>query len=184
MFFTSDTHFGHKNIIKYSNRPFASVEEMNEEIIKRWNERIGPDDEVYHLGDVAFTTSEKKTRDILNRLNGKIYLIKGNHEKLAVACSDRFEWVKDYHELIVEDSSFERGEQLVVLFHYAIREWNAKHWGAYQLYGHSHGSLPDDPNARAFDVGVDCHNFYPLSWEEVKDIMASKTWEPPFKNNR
>ncbi|KAA3633816.1 MAG: phosphoesterase [Bacteroidetes bacterium] len=184
MFFTSDQHFGHKNIIKYSGRPFQSVDEMNEVLIQRWNEKIGPDDKVYHLGDFAFTTSEKETREILDRLNGKIYLVKGNHDKLAVACRDRFEWVKDYYELTVKDDSFKRGKQLVVLFHYAIREWKAKHRGSYQLYGHSHGTLPDDPNALAFDIGVDCHDFYPLSWEDVKKIMKEKTWKPPFAEPR
>lgn len=184
MFFTSDTHFGHRNIIKYSNRPFASVEEMNEVLIQRWNEKVGPKDEVYHLGDVAFATSEKQTKEILDRLNGKIYLIKGNHEKLALTYRQRFEWIKDYHELKIKDDSFERGRQKVILFHYAIREWNGKYRGTYQLYGHSHGNLPDDPHAQAFDVGTDCHDYYPLAWEEVKTIMAQKDWKPPFENPR
>lgn len=179
VFFTSDHHFGHKNVIKYSNRPFASAEEMDETMIQRWNERVGEQDEVYHLGDVGFS-APGKLRRILDRLNGKIYLLKGNHDKSATACADRFEWVKDYHELVVEDPSFERGQQMIVLFHYALREWNASHWGTYHLYGHSHGTLADDPQALAFDIGVDCHDFYPLSYTEVKAIMASKEWKPPF----
>lgn len=184
MFFTSDHHFGHKNIIQYCNRPFQSVDEMNEELVRRWNEKIGPEDKVYHLGDMAFASSEKETREILDRLHGKIYLIKGNHEKLAKACSDRFEWVKDYYELTVRDDSFAKGKQLVILFHYAIREWKGKYRGTYQLYGHSHGTLPDISDALAFDVGVDCHDFYPLSWEEVKTKMQQKTWKPPFARSR
>ncbi|MGB0863229.1 MAG: metallophosphoesterase family protein [Saprospiraceae bacterium] len=180
IFFTSDQHFGHKNIIKFSNRPFNSVEEMDEMMIQRWNEKVGETDEVYHLGDVGLASSGK-LRKILERLNGKIYLIKGNHEKSAEACHSRFEWIKDYHELIIEDKEFERGQQMIVLFHYALREWNASHWGTYHLYGHSHGTLTDNPNALSFDIGVDCHNFYPLSYEEVKAIMKEKDWKPPFK---
>ncbi len=84
IFFTSDQHFGHKNIIKFSNRPFNSVEEMDEMMIQRWNEKVGETDEVYHLGDVGLASSGK-LRKILERLNGKIYLIKGNHEKSAEA---------------------------------------------------------------------------------------------------
>lgn len=184
IFFTSDHHFGHKNVIKYSNRPFESVEEMDEVMIQRWNEKVGMDDEVYHLGDVGLS-SAGKLRKILARLNGKIYLIKGNHEKSAVACHTRFEWIKDYYELVVEDAEFEKGEQLIVLFHYALREWNAAHWGTYHLYGHSHGTLSDNPTALAFDIGVDCHNFYPLSYQEVKQIMKTKDWMLPFaKSNR
>ena len=184
IYFTSDHHFGHKNIIKFSDRPFKDVAEMDEILIQKWNEKVGPEDEVYHLGDMGLSSSGK-LRKILDRLHGKIYLINGNHEKSAQACHTRFEWIKDYHELVVEDEEFERGQQLIVLFHYAMREWNASHWGSYHLYGHSHGNLPDDPNALSFDIGVDCHDFYPLSYEEVKAIMKTKSWKPPFeKQNR
>lgn len=184
IYFTSDHHFGHKNIIKFSERPFKDVNEMDEILIQKWNEKINAENEVYHLGDFGLSSSGK-LRKILDRLNGKIYLINGNHEKSAQACHTRFEWIKDYHELVVKDDEFERGEQLIVLFHYAMREWNASHWGAYHLYGHSHGTLSDDPNSLSFDIGVDCHNFYPLSYEEVKAIMKTKKWKPPFeKSNR
>ena len=179
IYFTSDHHFGHKNIIKFSQRPFKNVEEMDEVLIQRWNEKVGKEDEVYHLGDVGLCSSGKLRR-ILERLNGKIYLIKGNHERSAEDCHSRFEWIKDYYELVVEDEEHDRGKQMIVLFHYALREWNASHWGTYHLYGHSHGSLSDDPNSRSFDIGVDCHDFYPLSYEEVKVIMKSKNWTPPF----
>lgn len=184
IYFTSDHHFGHKNIIEFSRRPFKDVDEMDEILIRKWNEKVKPEDEVYHLGDVGLSSSGK-LRKILERLNGKIYLINGNHEKSAQACHTRFEWIKDYYELVVKDDEFERGEQLIVLFHYAMREWNASHWGTYHLYGHAHGTLPDDLNSLSFDIGVDCHNFYPLSYEEVKAIMKTKRWTPPFaKENR
>ena len=112
-------------------------------------------------------------------------MINGNHEKSAQACHTRFEWIKDYYELVVKDDEFERGEQLIVLFHYALREWNASHWGTYHLYGHSHGTLADIDTSLSFDIGVDCHDFYPLSYEEVKAIMKTKNWKPPFeKGNR
>lgn len=182
IYFTSDHHFGHKNIIKFSERPFEDVNEMDEILIQRWNEKVNPEDEVYHLGDVGLSSSGK-LRKILERLNGKIYLINGNHEKSAQDCHSRFEWIKDYYELVVKDDEFERGEQLIVLFHYAMREWNASHWGTYHLYGHSHGSLPDDPASLSFDIGVDCHDFYPLSYEEVKAIMKTKSWKPPFEQS-
>lgn len=179
LFFTSDHHFGHKNIIKFSQRPFKDTEEMDEAMIARWNEKVSPEDEVYHLGDVGLC-GVKRLRTILDELNGKIYLIKGNHESAAEACQERFEWIKDYHELIVEDADFYKGQQLLVLFHYALREWNASHYGSFHLYGHSHGALADLPNSRSFDIGVDCHGFAPLSYAEVKEVMMKKDWEPPF----
>ena len=179
VWFTSDHHFGHKNIIKYSKRPFNSVDEMDEEMIRRWNAKVGKEDRVYHLGDVGLCSPERLGQ-ILDRLNGKIHLIKGNHETAALANPRRFEWIKDYFELKLPDTNAHQGSRFIVLMHYAMRVWNASHHGTWMLYGHSHGSLPDDPHALSFDAGVDCHDFSPLSYEEVKGIMKQKDWKPPF----
>lgn len=177
--FTADTHFGHKNIIKYTNRPFSSVAEMDETLIKNWNARVAPEDEVYHLGDFALN-SPAQCRAIIQRLNGRIHLIRGNHEAAADACADAFVWVKDYHELLMDDADGHRGKQPVVLLHYAMRVWNASHHGSFHLYGHSHGTLPDDPTARSIDVGVDVHDFAPISYEEAKALLLKKQWKSPF----
>jgi calcineurin-like phosphoesterase family protein len=83
LFFTSDHHFGHNNIIKYCNRPFENVDEMNAALIKRWNEKIPPDGDVYHLGDFALCHPEK-LEEILDQLNGRIHLIIGNHDAAAL----------------------------------------------------------------------------------------------------
>lgn len=91
--FTSDHHFGHSNIIRYSSRPFQNVEEMNEELIKRWNEKVGAHDLLYHLGDISLGNPEL-TKTVLDKLNGKIFLIKGNHDNSALAYPKRFEWIK------------------------------------------------------------------------------------------
>lgn len=179
IFFTADHHFGHANIIKFSERPFESLEHMNEELIKRWNEKIGKDDTVYHLGDVSLGKPDF-TKEILDQLNGKIHLIKGNHEYSALRIPDRFEWIKDYHEFYVEDEDANQGKQKIILLHYAMRTWNGSHHGTWQLYGHSHGTLPDDELSLSLDVGVDCHNFYPVSYDEVKELMKKKKWTPPF----
>ena len=179
IWFTADTHFGHKNILKYTKRPFKTTTEMDEHLILKWNEKVQPDDEVYHLGDFALC-SPGRLREILWRLNGKIYLIKGNHEDSALACKDRFEWIKDYYELAMPDKNGYREKQYVMLFHYAMKVWNGSHHGTYHLYGHSHGTLPDDPTQRAFDVGVDCHDYAPINYEQVKAIMKKKNWKSPF----
>ncbi len=176
IYFTGDTHFGHKNIIKFTNRPFKDVGQMDEQLISNWNKVVGPNDSVYHLGDFSLG-SISACRNILDRLNGKIFLIKGNHEKTAVACTNRFEWVKDYHEMYLPTGG---KKQMVVLCHYAMRVWNASHHGAWQLYGHSHGTLPDDPNLLSIDVGVDCHDYKPISVAQIQKIMEKKTWVPPF----
>ena len=178
IWFTADTHFGHKNILEYSARPFSTIEEMNEALIKNWNSKVANDDDVFHLGDVGLC-SPSKLKEILNQLNGKIYLIRGNHEKSAEACKERFEWIKDYYELSIDDQEGYQGKQLVVLMHYAMRVWPASHFGTYHLYGHSHGELPDDTSSLSLDVGVDCHNYAPVSYEDVNRIMKTKKWIRP-----
>jgi len=79
VFFTSDTHFGHTNIIQYCARPFSDVDHMNEMLIKAWNDRVQPGDIVYHLGD--FSMGKKENVNIRKRLNGKVILVKGNHDR-------------------------------------------------------------------------------------------------------
>ena len=177
IWFTSDHHFGHHNIIEHAKRPFIDIEEMDETMIRRWNEKVNANDSVYYLGDLALNKTDR-LREILKRLNGSIYLIKGNHETTALSCKNRFEWIKDYYELKVPDESIMSGKQKIVLFHYAIKQWNGKFNGSFHLYGHSHGTLKDDINSLAIDVGVDNHNFYPLEYNEIKGIMSKKTWKP------
>lgn len=182
LFFTSDHHFGHSNIIKFCERPFKDVEEMNAVLIQRWNEKIKPEDEVYHLGDFAMTKDKELVSNILDQLNGTKYLIVGNHEGSALQHRKKFKWIKEYHELKVKDTDCKNGVQRIILFHYAMRVWRSSFRGTWHLYGHSHGSLPNLEDQRSFDIGVDCHNFYPLSYEEVKAIMKTKKWTPPFEN--
>ena len=182
VFFTSDHHFGHANVIKFCNRPFADVDEMNEKLVVKWNEKVKPNDEVYHLGDLAMTKDREQVKDILNRLNGVIYLIEGNHEGAALNHRKRFKWIKNYHELKVKDTDCENGVQRIILFHYAMRVWRGDARGTWQLYGHSHGNLSDEKDKLAFDVGVDCHNYAPLSYKEVKEIMRAKAWNKPMNN--
>ena len=89
VFILSDTHFNHSNIIKYCNRPFKSVDEMNDVIINNWNKVVGKDDIVFHLGDF-FLGSKYDLKDIVSRLNGKIYLVRGNHDRLSIKSYEDF----------------------------------------------------------------------------------------------
>jgi len=167
--FTSDTHFGHANIIRYCNRPFSSVREMNECIIDKWNTKVSKDDSVYHIGDFGFGDPQS-LKSILRQLNGKIYLIRGNHDKFQIVRDLGFQQVWPIREIKFND-------QTIILCHYAMRVWNKSHRGAWQLYGHSHGTLPEDQNSLSFDVGVDANNFEPLSFDEVKIRMESKNFK-------
>lgn len=171
--FTSDLHLGHENIIKYCNRPFRNAAEMDEALIANWNERVHNGDQVYVIGDFSFR-DPKDTSTIVSRLNGNIHLVRGNHDKDKTVnqCRPLFTAVHEgLHELKVEG-------QRIILCHYAFRVWNKSHHGSWHLYGHSHGTLPDDPNSLSLDVGSDCHGYRPISFAEVKDLMAKKTWKP------
>jgi calcineurin-like phosphoesterase family protein len=178
--FTSDNHFGHKRIIEYAHRPFKTVEEMDEAMIQQWNHVVQPQDKVYVVGDFSFHRPDK-TLQILNRLNGYKALILGNHDKpkrMTQPAIDAWGMVLPYYKLKVPDADRPRGVQEIVLLHYAMRVWDKSHRGSWHLYGHSHGSLPDDPNALSMDVGVDCHSFTPISYDAVKNVMKNKNWKP------
>jgi len=167
--YTADPHFNHNNIIKFCNRPFTDADHMNEMLILNWNERIAPTDTVHVIGDFGFGERDK-LQGIFDRLNGIKHLYLGNHDKAARQVKG---WtsVQHYGEITVDGHH-------IVLCHYAMRVWNASHRGSWMLYGHSHGTLPDDPNALSFDVGVDCHNYAPISTADVARIMAKKSFTP------
>lgn len=177
--FTSDTHFGHENVIKYSKRPFADKHEMNEALIRNWNAMVKPDDTIYHLGDVCFmgVTEAQKTFD---RLNGKIHLIYGNHDQVIKknkSLQARFETICEYYELNIPDASCERGSQKIVLCHFPMISWNKMGRGAIMLHGHCHGNLKYPFVGRILDVGVDVHNQTPITYDQVKKHMNKITPE-------
>lgn len=167
-FFTSDTHFGHANIIKYSTRPFASAKEMDDTIIHNWNAVVKPGDTVYHLGD--FAVGGPEADEYLRRLNGNIKFCWGNHDNRLNRAKSRPIDIADIRYISVE-------RQEIVLCHYAMKVWDKSHKGAWHLYGHSHGTLPDDPHSLSIDIGVDCHNMFPLNFAQVKALMNKKTYK-------
>jgi len=157
IFFTSDTHFGHTNILKYTGRHFGSAEEMDEHIARIWNSCVSNRDTVYHLGDVCL----KYPCPVLGRLNGKKFLVPGGHDKVS-KMANHFHILDKIHFFKLRDIE-------MVLCHYAMRSWPKSHYGAWHLYGHSHGKLP--MLGRSMDIGVDTHDFYPYSLDEISCIM-------------
>jgi len=172
VFFTSDTHFFHDNIIKYCNRPFASVEQMNEDLIILWNNVIPEDGIVFHLGDVAMSYKKFSITPLLERLNGTIHLIIGNHDRKEIRSNKRFKSVSERLEIYVTDPELEYGMQHVVMDHYPMIAWPASHKGSWQLFGHVHGGLSNkgviNHKPTQLDVGVDCNNYSPFTWQDIK----------------
>ena len=177
IWFTSDLHFGHKNIIKFCNRPWETTEKMDEALIANWNSVVEEKDIVFDLGDFAFATNGRR-KELIQRLNGKHYLILGNH--------DVTRWPGDGIMKL-----FDRVEQQMVIYidnrciylnHYPYLcyggSWKNPEHAVWQLYGHVH-TCPSSNGADdkriiykfpfQYDVGVDNNNYIPISWKQVKD---------------
>lgn len=160
-------------------RPFDTIEEHNEALVERHNAVVRPGDLVYYLGDFALKTSWEKALAFRRRLMGNFYFVRGNHDGVADEMYRRdpscFVWMKDLETIKPKMD----GIPPITLCHYAMRVWPGSFKGRWQLYGHSHGMLPELPHLLAFDVGVDCWNFSPVSIEEVAQKMKAKmpAWE-------
>lgn len=154
--FTSDTHFGDHRVLNIGRRPFASVSEMDEALLANWNAAVDPDDEVWHLGDVARRAAD--VPGLLGRLHGTKHLLRGNNDPPGTAAAAGWASVRDYHEMELD------GVRLV-LCHYPFRSWHGQAKGALNLHGHSHGRLQASP--RQFDVGVDARGYRPVTLAEL-----------------
>lgn len=175
IFFTSDIHLGHKNIIKYCNRPYNDLDEMHEDMIERWNAVVKPDSIVFILGDVAFHMSKTKIKELLNRLNGKKYLIMGNHDRLESLPLECFEHISMMDQIVIKSTSIDgEGEYTTcILSHYPLLRWAGITRGVISLHGHEHGNIPNkDYMINQMDVGWDTFG-QPYSW---KDICESFTY--------
>ena len=179
-FFTADTHFGHANIIKFCDRPFEDVNEMDERLIENWNARITNHDTVFIMGDMFFK-SETDPEHTLARLKGHKHLILGNHDfgwlaKLSLA-SKYFESVDNYKEYAANGRNY-------VMCHYPLVSYrHDSKW--YMIHGHIHNDKNLDfwdilkNRPRILNAGVDVNNFYPVTFEELeKNNTAFKETQP------
>lgn len=189
--FTSDLHFGHRNIIEYCQRPFTSVEWMDSAMVANWNTLVRPDDTVFVVGDFSLSRDKSYIRDLLDRLVGKIVLVRGNHDHRAAL--RLFQEVHDLLRVRVKDwrptgqpasSPISLppeelvGEQELVLCHYALEVWDRSHRGVWHLHGHSHGTLPSR-GLRRMDVGVDCSgSFSPFSFHQIHNRLSQVPFTP------
>lgn len=182
IYFTSDLHFGHSNIIRYDNRPFNTVTSMDLSLIENWNKTVTPLDTTYILGDISWY-GEARTIEILKKLNGEKILIKGNHDKVTRGVAAQFKEVTDYKELHFEENVH------VVLCHYPIVFFNRRHYGAYMFYGHVHVSTDYQfcesykreiremgGKCNMFNVGCMLYNYTPQTFAQIiqkdKEVMV------------
>lgn len=153
--FTADEHYGHYNIIEYCNRPFSSLEEMNETLIENLNAIVKKGDVVVHIGDFALMRKEN-VGGIISRLEGNNIFLQGSHDKWSSSLPFLWERTID-------------GE-MVVCCHYPMLSWPRSYHGSWLLHGHTHGRLRSYPGI--LDVGVDVQDFSPISWDEIR----TKLW--------
>ena len=182
VWFTSDYHFCHANVIKYDGRPYKDVEEMNESLIENWNHYIGTDDVVFYLGDLSFDRSGKQTQEIVKRLNGKIHYILGNHDdEKDIRKLNRFETISDYVNLSILDEDTPRKRQGIMLMHYPILSWDKAHHGDWHLHGHCHQSLVKQNleyyKRKVLDMGCNGWDYCPTHYTDIKQIMLNKEVE-------
>jgi calcineurin-like phosphoesterase family protein len=159
VWFTADTHFGHGAALGRFGRPFASVAEMDEALVARWNECAGRDDEIWHLGDFAYRAPPERMSTLLARLNGTKHLVTGNNDGPDTVALPGWASIQAYRELELD------GVRLV-LCHYPFRTWNGMYKGALNLHGHSHGQLAG--LTRQVDVGVDVWDYRPVTLDLVR----------------
>lgn len=176
VFFTSDTHFSHKNIIRYCDRPFASVEEMNKGIITMWNETVPKDGIVFHMGDVCFG-GNARWEEMLSQLNGTIYLIRGNHD-MEHPPQHLFGGVYDQLMIQVEGDE-EIPLQKIFMHHFPFLTWPEQHRGCWQLFGHIHSkngvsAWSGKLQAGQYDVDMDNNDYKPVSFQQVKEIITKQ----------
>lgn len=214
LWFISDTHWYHSAILRpdYSGRPFKDVEDMNETMVANWNAAVGANDVVFHLGDLAMA-GPKLTAAVVRRLAGRKFLVYGNHDQKIRGVPDvesLFEKVFDFGcQIKVEDADALQGFRHIVLCHYALRTWSKSHYGAWSLYGHSHGNLAEPETLLSMDVGVDAtarravdprsklwtwgrrqvlastrDAYRPISYAEVKATLSQRVLKPIDRPSR
>ena len=160
IYFTSDLHIGHKNILKYQQdtRPYTDIDEHDKWIIDTINSTCTKKDELYVLGDISVSQSQL-IQEKLKKIDPHIFLVRGNHDHWKESQEAKlFERVWDYR-IVHWD------KQRIVCFHFPIEEWNRCEWGDIHLHGHCHGSCPTVKTNR-FDIGWDVHK-RPVSIDEI-----------------
>lgn len=169
VWFTADTHFGHKLMLV--DRHFGNLDQMTQALVENWNGLIGKRDRVYHLGDLSFYGPDK-TKEVLSALNGRIFLLEGNHDRTSICpkVRDRFEWIKGVHYL-------KMGKISVMLCHYPMLTWRNAYRGTFMLHGHCHSGMDRvNEDSRRLDVGVDCWGLCPIEWSQIEPILTARQW--------
>lgn len=171
IFFTADTHFHHDNIIEYCNRQFKDVNKMDDIIVENWNTVVKPKDIIFVLGDFCFG-SQKTWVHFLKQLNGTKYLVIGNHDRSVTP--SLFVDVLPMMNLLISGDEEIGDTQRITCCHYPMWSWYHSNRGAWQAYGHVHGKWQGRLKPNQYDVGVDCNDFTPVSYQQLKTYITKQ----------
>ncbi len=170
IFFTADFHLSHKNILNYCNRQFKNIEDMNRTILQNLEESIRTNDVLYFLGDLTF--KEKMAHEFFEKFSDievEIHFIIGNHDSKSV-----IKIVQEYCASVGHLKNIQIEGQHITLSHYPMLVWHKSHFNSWQLFGHSHGRLSFTGLGKQYDVGVDNNSFYPVSFDQLLEIMKER----------
>lgn len=171
-FYISDLHFGHKNVIRFDTRPFHSVDEMDEALIRLWNDKVSDKDDVYIVGDFSYR-SGRQEQWYLKQLKGHKHLILGNHDIKIQDNEEAMSFFESVDQIkIIKDS-----DKDIVLCHFPLASWPMEHHGSWHIYGHVHGNRGTDDRSdvirymhskeRALNAGCMINDFLPASFDEL-----------------
>jgi calcineurin-like phosphoesterase family protein len=174
MLFTSDYHLDHHNIMKHCNRPFNTVDAMNDTIIRNVTGALRKGDKLYFLGDLSMKKKET-AMDLLDTLHAMgviTHIIRGNHD----GCWEDKILLK-YVKSVSLYKSIRIEEQEIFLCHYPMITWNKSHYGSWLLYGHHHSDIIDKqfPDGKMMNVSVDQNKFMPVSFQQVQAFMTTRS---------
>ena len=184
IWFTSDLHFGHRNVIRFCNRPFADEKEMGQALIQNWNNTVGDNDIVFVLGDTFWFNDSHSIKRVLSQLKGKdIYILPGNHddfEHYYRVDDPRIHLCADVVTCWITEQNKPKRE--IWMSHYPMMTWPHRENGAWQLFGHIHsnqdrteGVDQDLPlHWNQLDVGCDFWDYEPVDLRELEIYMQLK----------
>lgn len=182
VFFSSDFHIGHENVIKFDKRPFSGISEMSETIIEKWNNVVSDDSIVYFLGDLSYKVKSDYVKWFVHQLKGDIRVILGNHDRLSDLMKlDRFSDIQTAKKVVIIDK--DNVKRYFELSHYPHLIWDKHNHGAIHLHGHSHQNLTTSEYGETYykrnviDVGCMGHEYTPLSFNDIMDIVKNRIIE-------
>lgn len=180
IFFISDFHIGHSNIIRFDNRPFTDMNHMQETLISNWNNVVGEDDIVFYGGDLFYKCVAKYPTWFVHQLNGKIHFILGNHDRYNdIRKMNRFETIDNEQKIDIKDD-VKGGYQHIHIHHHPILSWNKGNHGSWHFHGHTHQkmALNNDYDwyyrRKVMDISCNGLDYTPISYVDIKEIMSNR----------